>query len=169
MALGSTQPLTEMSTRCISWGWRRPVRKADNLPPSCAVIIKSGNLNFLEHSVPLQACKGTALPLPLKYVKWRNSVFSLLILFFCATAPHWARAVSFARFLDHTQRRTTVSRNLLDEWSARHRDFYLTKKQCSQETDIHAPGGIQTQNLSRRAAVELRLRPRGHWDRLIDT
>jgi len=26
---GSTQPLTEMSTRCISCGYRRPVRKAD--------------------------------------------------------------------------------------------------------------------------------------------
>jgi len=25
-ALWSTQPLTEMSTRSISWGWRRPVR-----------------------------------------------------------------------------------------------------------------------------------------------
>ena len=33
-------------------------------PPSCAVIMKSGNLNFLEPSGPLQACKGTALPLP---------------------------------------------------------------------------------------------------------
>jgi len=31
MVLGSTQLLIEMSTRCISWGWRRPVRKADNL------------------------------------------------------------------------------------------------------------------------------------------
>ena len=31
MALGSTQPLTEMSTRCISWVLGRPVRKADNL------------------------------------------------------------------------------------------------------------------------------------------
>jgi len=31
VALGSTQPLTEMSTRSTSWGWRRPVRKADNL------------------------------------------------------------------------------------------------------------------------------------------
>jgi hypothetical protein len=31
MALGSTKPLTEMSTRNISWGWRRPVRRADNL------------------------------------------------------------------------------------------------------------------------------------------
>ena len=29
-------------------------------------------------------------------------------------------------FLDHTQRRSTVGRTLLDEWSARHRDLYLT-------------------------------------------
>jgi hypothetical protein len=31
MALGSTQPLTEMSTRGISWRQMRPVHKADNL------------------------------------------------------------------------------------------------------------------------------------------
>jgi len=41
------------------------VRKADNLPPSCAVVTKYGNLNFLEPSGPVQACNGTALPLPL--------------------------------------------------------------------------------------------------------
>ena len=60
---GRSQPLTEMSTRSISWGWRRPVRKADNLPPSCAVVTKSGNHNFLEPSGPVQTCNGTALPL----------------------------------------------------------------------------------------------------------
>jgi len=48
MALGSTQPLTEMSTRSISWGQRRLVRKDDNLPPSYAFVTKFGNLNFLE-------------------------------------------------------------------------------------------------------------------------
>jgi len=32
------------------------------LPPSCAVVTKSGNLNFLEPSVTLQACNGTDLP-----------------------------------------------------------------------------------------------------------
>jgi len=31
MALGSTQPLTEMNTKRIYWGKMRPVRKADNL------------------------------------------------------------------------------------------------------------------------------------------
>ena len=32
-------------------------------------------------------------------------------------------------------------------------------------TDIHAPWGIRTHNLSKRAAVDPRLRPRGHWVR----
>ena len=39
--------------------------------------------------------------------------------------------------------------------------------QHSQETDIHAPGGIQTHNLTRRAAADPRLRPRGHWGRQL--
>jgi len=42
------------------------VPKADNLPPSCPVVTKSGNLNFLEPSGPLRACNGTALPLLLE-------------------------------------------------------------------------------------------------------
>ena len=73
-------------------------------------------------------------------------------------------ASSFTRFLDHTQRRTTVSRTPLDEWSARRSDLYLTTH-TKLTTDIHAPGGIRTHNLNRRAAADLRLRPRGHWDR----
>jgi len=32
------------------------------LPPSCTVVMKSGNLKFLETSGPFQACKGNALP-----------------------------------------------------------------------------------------------------------
>ena len=32
----------------------------------------------------------------------------------------------FLMFLDHTQRRRTVGRTPLDEWSARRRDLYLT-------------------------------------------
>ena len=39
----------------------------------------------------------------------------------------------------------------------------------SQQTDIHAPGGIRTQSLSRRAAADLRLRPHGHWDQSLTT
>ena len=38
------------------------MRKADKLLPSCAVVTKSGSLNFLEPTGPVQACNGTALP-----------------------------------------------------------------------------------------------------------
>jgi len=55
MALGLTQPLTEMSTRNISWGWRRPVRRAETLPPSWADC-----LEIWEPQSPrtLRACPG---------------------------------------------------------------------------------------------------------------
>jgi hypothetical protein len=60
MALGSTQPLTEMSTRSISWGKGGRCVRLTTLPPYCAVVKKSGILNLLEPSGPLQACNGTA-------------------------------------------------------------------------------------------------------------
>jgi hypothetical protein len=37
------------------------------LPPSCAVVMKSENLNFLEPSEPLQTCNGTAVPIYPQY------------------------------------------------------------------------------------------------------
>jgi hypothetical protein len=39
MALGSTQPLAEMSTRNLSGGKWRPGRKADNLTAICEPIV----------------------------------------------------------------------------------------------------------------------------------
>ena len=57
----------------------------------------------------------------------------------------------FLMFLDHTQRRTTIGRTPLDDQSARRRDLYLTTQRHSQQTNIHAPGGIRTHDLSRRA------------------
>ena len=38
--------------------------------------------------------------------------------------------------------------------------------QHSQQTDIHAPGGIRTHDLGRRAASDLHRIPRGRWDGL---
>ena len=38
------------------------------------------------------------------------------------------------------------------------------KTQHSQETDMHAPGGIRTHNPSKRGIADPRLSPRGHWD-----
>jgi hypothetical protein len=39
MALGSTQPLTEMSTRNLPRGKGRPARKVDNLTAICEPIV----------------------------------------------------------------------------------------------------------------------------------
>jgi hypothetical protein len=39
MALGSTQPLTEMSTRNLRGGKRRPAREADNVTAICEPIV----------------------------------------------------------------------------------------------------------------------------------
>jgi len=79
-------------------------------------------------------------------------------------SPLAALAFSLARFHDHIQRRATVGRTPLNECSVRRRDLYLTT-QHSQHTNIQALGGIRTHDRSRRAAVDLRLRSCGHWDR----
>ena len=54
-----------MSIRCIYWDKDARCVRLTTLPPSCAVFMKSGNLNFLEPSGSLQACNGTALPFTL--------------------------------------------------------------------------------------------------------
>jgi len=69
--------------------------------------------------------------------------------------PTRAMSTSFTRFLDHTQQPITV-RTPLDEWSARHSDFYLTTHNTHNKRPFL--GGIRTHNLSKRAAADLRLR-----------
>jgi hypothetical protein len=49
---------------------------------------------------------------------------------------------SFLRFLDHTQRRTTVGRTLMDKRSARRRDLYLTTHN-THNRQFHAPLGLE--------------------------
>jgi len=63
---------------------------------------------------------------------------SVFFLFIWSNSPHWARASSFTRFLDHTQLRATDGRTPLDKYSARRKDLYLTT-QHSQEANIHTP------------------------------
>jgi len=88
MALGSTQPLTEMSTRLFPGGKVGRCVRLTTLPPSCAVVMKYGNLNFLEPSGPIQACNGTALPftshqhISVDDFGWRVNRIKLLISLF---------------------------------------------------------------------------------------
>ena len=51
---------------------------------------------------------------------------------------YWAH---FLMFLDHTQRRSTVGRTPLDEWSARRKDLYLTTHDTGNEQiTMHSVG-----------------------------
>ena len=47
------------------------------------------------------------------------------------------------RFLDHTQRRTTVGTTPLDEWSARRRDLYLTTHNTHNRQTSTPPAGFE--------------------------
>ena len=72
----------------------------------------------------------------------------------------------FLMFLDHTERRSTVGRTPLVEWSARRRDFYLTAHNTQQ---IYIPplGFEPTVSAGERPKTYPRLRPRGHWGCLL--
>ena len=83
---------------------------------------------------------------------WRNNL-------------QWVRSSSFSRFLDHTQRRTTVGRTSLDEWSACHRDLYLTTHNShNKQISMPLAGFVATISAGNRQQ-DLRLRPRGNCDR----
>ena len=95
---------------------------------------------------------------------WVQTHYSLFVCFLC-NSPQWARAFSFTRFLNLTHNDGPQSVGLL--WTS---DQLVTQTstdntQHSQQTDIHASGGIRTHNLSRCTAADLRLRLRSHWDR----
>jgi hypothetical protein len=79
------------------------------------------------------------------YLFWQTTDVSRNFFFTWRCSPAPAMASSFTRFLDHTQRRTTIGKTPLDQWSARRRDLYLTTHNThNRQTDIHASGGIRT-------------------------
>jgi len=66
------------------------------------------------------------------------------------------------RFLDHTQRRTTVGRTPLDEWSARRRDLYLTTHNTHKKQTSTPPEGFEpTVPASDRRTTPYTARPPG--------
>jgi len=68
---------------------------------------------------------------------------SLSLSFLWLFDPTRVIASSFLRFLDHTQRRTTVGRTSLDEWSARRRDLYLTTHDTHNKQTSMPPVGFE--------------------------
>ena len=60
------------------------------------------------------------------FINYTATIKYMFLFFMWRCNPTRVMASSFLRFLDHTQRRATVGRTPLDEWSARRRDLYLT-------------------------------------------
>jgi hypothetical protein len=90
----------------------------------------------------------------------------LLLLFSLALQPSAGYGLLVTRgfLITHNDASQSVGL-LLGKWSTRRRAPCLDNTQHTQLTNINAPGGIRTQDRCRRAAVDLRIRPRGHWDR----
>jgi hypothetical protein len=86
-APGLTQPLTEMSTRNISWevktagvyGWQ-PYHL--HMP----AVLKSGSFNLLEPSWPVQACNGIAIVSGIDRHSWTQCTRLSIVIFFAKCA-----------------------------------------------------------------------------------
>jgi hypothetical protein len=91
-------------------------------------------------------------------------LMQLYIFFHGATAPSGPGPPHCQGFTSHLD--TTHAVGLL--WTSDRPVAETTpdNTQHSQETDIHAPGGIRTSNSSKLAAAYPRLRRRGHSDQL---
>jgi hypothetical protein len=103
MAQGSAQPLTEMSTRNISWGVKAAgVYGWQPFHLHVPIVLKSGSVNLLEPSGPVQACKGIVLPFTFFIVSsYLLSVFLLtpcLFEYFLFNLP-WRSSFHFCVFL----------------------------------------------------------------------
>ena len=75
----------------------------------------------------------------LSYLAHNNNIFFLL----WRCDPRRVMASSFLRFLDHTQRRTTVYRTPLDKSSGRRRDLYLTTHNTHNRQTSKLPVGFE--------------------------
>ena len=78
------------------------------------------------------------------YFNYNAGYISFLFFFLWRCDPTRVMASSFLRFLDHTQRRTTVGRTPLDEWSACRRDLYLSTHNTHNRQTSMPPVGFES-------------------------
>ena len=130
MALRSTQPLTEMSTRVISWrvkaagswGWQLTIFM-------CRRSTSSGSLSLVQPSRPAQACIGIAvpslLPLPFTVKRCFHTLQSFVIFWFHAgTYIFWTESKPLFSDLN------PVSISPLRFWHPARIQWVLHREQC---------------------------------------
>ena len=136
MALGSTQPLTEMITNGISWVKGGRCVRLTTFPPSCVVVTKSGSLNFLEPSGPVQACNGTALPLPSQWIIETP-------VFWDVTPCSWIRGYQYCEATDRNPAILLPQKAYLNKWGIK---FTAERKSKFRIANASSTSGIILQS-----------------------
>jgi len=141
MALGSTQSLTEMSTRIISWGQRRPVRKADKLTTilcRCHKIWETlTSWNPLGHSRPV-----TGLFYLLQHPKQMHTVIERAACANTHTAFRGFVLCGIANSRDHAKNKKYITRTL--HWIGASKLFDNSDRSSSHVARFPGPGGEET-------------------------
>jgi hypothetical protein len=99
-------------------------------------------------------------------IQLRKQPLNKTLYFHSATTPRGLGPPHYWGFTI-TLRHTAVGGTPLDEWLACRRDLYLTTHNTHNRQTSMPPSGILPHNPSKRAAADLSLIPRGHWDRQI--
>ena len=89
----------------------------------------------------------------------------MILLLLISITTDWVWLLIFTRFLDHTQRHTTVGRTPLNEWSARHRDLNLTTHNIHNRQTSMLPVGFEPTTPAGKWPQTYALDRAGHWDR----
>ena len=82
----------------------------------------------------------------------------------CPSGPGPPHDRGFTIALSHTP----IGRTPQDKLSARRKELCLTTRSNHNRRTSMPPGGIRTHNPRKRAAADPRLRPLGHWVRLLE-
>jgi hypothetical protein len=77
------------------------------------------------------------------------------------------RASSFLRFLDHTERHTTIGNTARYSLSAIRTDIYLSTHNIHNRQTSIPPSEIETRNPRKWLAADQHLWASGHWDRHV--
>ena len=108
---------------------------------------KPRTIHYTEYAVPAPAEDIFAI-FDARPLQTNAHRFYLFIFFFdwwvyILQPSSGAIASSLTRFLDHAQRRATVGRTLLDEWSARRTNLYLTTHNTHDRQTSMPPVGFE--------------------------